>query len=258
MAPARNSSPGISSEVIKTKDGQTAHVATVDLRRAQLCIAHAEKKNELIETSALAAAHGAAIAVNGGFFGGDGSFVGPVKIDGHWQSKPHPTKLRGAVGFDDEHGMVFDRLTRKDGVVTNGEAPFERSGWWEEVDNILGGIPLLIHDGKVIDPGPEEALSSFLTERYARTAICSAGGSIAKLVVIDGGDRRANLMGEAKGMSIASLSDFLLSLGCTHALNLDGGYSSTYVAFGEKRNLFSIDSLPERKVANILFVIPRR
>lgn len=36
---------------------------------------------------------------------------------------------------------------------------------------------------------------------------------------------------------------------------LDGGYSTSFIAFGKKRNQFNVD-VPERPVANILVVLP--
>lgn len=246
---------GVFYEVITTNTG-AAHVATVDLERADLRIVHSPTRNELVEPSKLAEANRAIIAINAGFFGADGSFVGAVKINGHWLSRPHPFKLRGVMGFDRVHGIVFDRLVRNDDIISNSEENFAKPGWWNEFDNVIAGAPLLLVNGKKVDPLPEQTLSTFLTDRYARSAICHAGNSIVKLVVLDGGDRKANFVSEPKGMTIDELADFLLSLGCTHALNLDGGYSTSFIAFGKRRNQFNV-ALPERPVANILVVVPR-
>lgn len=247
---------GVRSEIVITNDGQTAHVATIDLRLAQLSIVKpADKK--LMTTTEQSKKFDAAVAINGGFFGHDGAAVGALKINGQWISKPHRQKYRGVIGFNDQGHIIFDRLIYKDGVISNGEHQFASSNWWDGVENILGGAPLLLHEGKKVDPTAEETLSTFLTERYARTAICACDKNIAKLVVVDGGDRKANLVVKPSGMSINELAEFLLSLGCKDALNLDGGYSSTYVVGGKKINQFSIASMPQREVSTVLLVRPR-
>lgn len=245
----------VSYDVIETKTG-AAHVATVDLTRAELRIAHSPTARELIEPSKLARMNAALVAINAGFFGADGSFVNAVKINGRWLSKPHPSKPRGVVGFDKMRGIIFDRLVQKNDDINNSDDNFAKHGWWNEFANIIGGAPLLLVNSKKIDPLPEQTLTTFLTERYARSAICRTAPNIVKLIAIDGGDRKTNLISDAKGMTIDELADFLLSIGCTHALNLDGGYSTSFIAFGRKRNQFNAN-LPERPVANILVVVPR-
>jgi exopolysaccharide biosynthesis protein len=236
-----------------TKDGQRVHIATVDLRLAELRIIRPAKKI-LLTTSHQARLHDALIAINGGFFDSDGSPVGALKIEGTWISKPHPQKMRGVIGFDKRHGVVFDRLIYKNGIITNDDLTFAKKLWWDDVENILGGAPLLLYDGKKLDLKPEKTLSSFLTERYARTAICADSDDIVKLVVVDGGDRKANAIAKPRGMTLEELAEFLLSIGCKSALNLDGGYSSTYVAFQEKISRFAISTMPERDVATVIIV----
>ncbi len=241
----------IVSEKVLTKEGQIAHVATVDLRRARLAIILPTKRNKLSKVTKQARMAKADIAINAGFFGADGSVVGPLKIDGRWLSKPNPNKMRGAMGFDSKHGIVFDRLSRVGQTIIQGKQAFAEPGWWDDFDNVLGGIPLLLREGKIIDPSEEQTQSAFLTERYARTAFCRCSDEIVKFVVIEGGDNKTNLISEARGMSIAELSNFLLSLGCRDALNLDGGYSSSYVWQGHRINKFSL-ARPERKVSSVL------
>lgn len=252
--PRRQISQGVTSESVTTQDGQRAHVATVDTRLAELAIVQAKTQSGLEKPSKIAQDTKAFVAVNGGFFGADGRPVGALKINGKWISRP--TKLRGVIGFDQKHGILFDRLFATTTVAHESEdhAP---ALWWDSVENILGGAPLLLVGGTIIDPAPEKTISSFLEERYARTAICRCDENIIKLVVIDGGDRKANLVGPARGMTIHELASFLRTLGCVSALNLDGGYSSTYVENGRKLNRFTIDSLPEREVSTVLIVKAR-
>lgn len=247
----------IQLEKISTVNGQQAHVATIDLQKAKLSLVKPQKSGELLEVSELARRANAVVAVNAGFFGADGNPINALKIDGKWISKPHPTKLRGVVGFDDKHSLIFDRLIKKKEISNDVHNNFATPQWWDDVDNIVGGTPLLLINGKKIDPTVEETLTTFLKDRYARTAICNSKDSKVKLIVIDGGDRKSNIVTEAQGMTINELADFLLTLGCKNALNLDGGYSSTYVANGKKLNRFAIETLPERKVSSV-FIVTRR
>ncbi len=39
-------------------------------------------------------------------------------------------------------------------------------------------------------------------------------------------------------MSVEELADLMFTVGSTHAPNLDGGYSSIFVEFGELRNQY--------------------
>jgi exopolysaccharide biosynthesis protein len=70
------------------------------------------------------------------------------------------------------------------------------------------------------------------------------------LVTIDG-RQEASL-----GMSFAEMADFLLTLGATDALNLDGGGSTAMVIDGEVVNRPS-DITGERAVANVLLLVER-
>lgn len=93
---------------------------------------------------------------------------------------------------------------------------------WEQMDFIVGGTPLLIHHGKVIDNFQTEKLNTdFFTKRYARTAIGILPNNNWILVVVE-----SNVFLNRQGMTIAELADFMHSLGCVQALNLDGGGSS--------------------------------
>lgn len=243
---------GVSVDIMRSGE-KTAHVATIDLRYAKIEIA--EARNGLTPTSEIAREKNALVAINGGFFGSDDKPVGALKIQGSWISRPN--KLRGVVGFDDKHGMIFDRLTKDETIHQDAQDNFASPGWWENVDNILGGAPLLLVNAKIVDPSPEKTLSTFINDQYGRTAICQVDNYTVKFVVIDGGDRKANMITGPQGMNVAELASFLLSLGCKNALNLDGGYSSAFVVNGSKRNRYSIATMPERAVSTVLIVLPR-
>ncbi len=128
---------------------------------------------------------------------------------------------------------------------------------WEEMDVILGVGPLLVKDGKIISEYQYvgDINRGFINSKHPRTAICIDGENKWNFVVVDGRTQRS------VGLSIPALADFMRSLGCVNALNLDGGGSSTMYFNGQIRNAPSgnpsMGEKPkERPAPNGLFVMP--
>ncbi|MCA9749625.1 MAG: phosphodiester glycosidase family protein, partial [Romboutsia sp.] len=93
---------------------------------------------------------------------------------------------------------------------------------WNNFDFILGGTPLLIYNGKLIDDYSVEGLTSnFFNAKDSRTAIGILENNNWLLVVIE----RNNFISKS-GVSIKELAEFMLKLNCQYAINLDGGSSS--------------------------------
>jgi hypothetical protein len=116
----------------------------------------------------------------------------------------------------------------------------------------IGGGPVLLHDGK-----PQRSTTSFFswrnnyqasseTRRHPRSAI-AWNKDYFFLVEVDGRQSRSD------GMSVGELSEFLIRLGCTEAMNLDGGGSATLWYNGRVRNRPCEGG--ERDVANSLVVV---
>ncbi len=109
----------------------------------------------------------------------------------------------------------------------------------------VGGGPMLILDGKRrVRPSGKESEKS----RHPRTAV-GFNDTHLFLVVVDG--RRPKV---SRGMSHAELADFMDKLGCTSALNLDGGGSSTMWFDGKVVNRPS-DRTGPRAVGNALVIV---
>ena len=109
------------------------------------------------------------------------------------------------------------------------------------VDVALGGRTILLRQGAAPDWGPAPQ------PRHPRTVI-GWNDTHLFLIVVDG--RRK---GFSAGMTYAELSQLAAELGCTDALNLDGGGSSTLWLGGRVMNLPSDGA--ERPVANALVVV---
>lgn len=94
---------------------------------------------------------------------------------------------------------------------------------WQSVDNIVGGAPVLVFQGKIIhDHHKERIHPSFVTERFARSAVGTLKNGHWVFVVVE-----KNALMNSPGMTIPELAVFMHNLGCQYALNLDGGHSST-------------------------------
>ncbi len=115
----------------------------------------------------------------------------------------------------------------------------------------IGGTPRLIRDGKIsIESEIEKNRPDFAPTRHPRTALgYNEQTTRMYFVVVDG-----RQPGYSVGMSLQELAAFMLELGCTQAINLDGGGSSTMVVRGEVVNRPS-DLTGERPVANALLLI---
>lgn len=168
----------------------------------------------------LAIQHAAIAAVNGGFWESDGTPAGILKINHVWHGMP--IKNRGAIGWNDCGKEVFiDRLLTSDygEIIPYFSNPKE----WENLEHIVGGSPLLVFKGNIIeDFSPEQTLQSFILKRHARTAVGIQDNGNWVFVVVD-------KAGFAGGMTIREMAEFMLNLGCINSLNLDGGSSSTMV-----------------------------
>lgn len=205
-------------------------VLEADPATARLAFAAAEG---LQKTSVVAGRTRSVAAVNGGYFTKEGRPLGILKIGGETVSTA--TGGRGAVGITEKGEFLWKRL--------------EAGSDWPEAREAMGGVPLLVEDGKIPDMTQERA--AHLAARHPRTAIGITKEKRILLAVVDGRSR------EAPGMSCEELAKLMLSLGCAWALNLDGGGSSTLWVRGKPGE--GVVNRPsdgsERAVANAVAVL---
>ena len=114
------------------------------------------------------------------------------------------------------------------------------------VQNAIGGGPLLIHNGIINNNYTPELFLSDITDTYApRTAIgITADGKLINIVV-DGRQSHSD------GVSLKGLSDILYELGCVEAVNLDGGGSSALNINGTLINKPS-DGVPRKTPTSVV------
>jgi exopolysaccharide biosynthesis protein len=117
-----------------------------------------------------------------------------------------------------------------------------------DVEDIVGGVPQLIKNGKIdISWEKEKASKSFFETRHPRTAVAKLKDGKFLLITVDG---RSESSG---GISLSDLASLLFEMGAVDAMNLDGGGSTTMFLDGKVVNKPS-DKEGERKVSDAILV----
>jgi hypothetical protein len=118
--------------------------------------------------------------------------------------------------------------------------------------DITNGV-LLIRSGKIdITWEQEKAAKSFAETRHPRTAVAKLKDGKFLMITVDG-----RQPGVSVGMTLQELAEYLLSIGATDAMNLDGGGSTTMFVDGKVLNTPS-DKEGERKVSDAIVVTLRK
>jgi exopolysaccharide biosynthesis protein len=121
-----------------------------------------------------------------------------------------------------------------------------------DVEDVVGGVPQLIRNGKVdITWEKEKTTKSFVETRHPRTAVAKLKDGKFLMITVDG---RSESSG---GIGLNDLAIYLVELGATDAMNLDGGGSTTMFLDGKVVNHPS-DKDGERKVSDALVVTLRQ
>ena len=205
-------------------------------------------KDSLIKTSSFAKQSNALAAINGGFFdmkaGGSVSFLVSNGKVIH-ENKPNVLSIDNEMGAN---ALVIYENGKSEILPTEGA---NRIPMLKNVEDALVTGPLLLNNSQInnLQKRPFNDL------KHPRSAIC-IGKKEIWLIAVDGRHK------EATGLNLNELSQFLLTCGCQHAINLDGGGSTTLFLNTNKFNGIvnhpsdnkKFDSEGERSVANILFI----
>lgn len=124
---------------------------------------------------------------------------------------------------------------RADGsyVIGTGNSDFQKLNSADQIISGVGGSDILMSGGKI----PEISDREFSTVRHPRTAVGYDASGKVFLVVVDGRQPETS-----NGASFSDLAAIFHSLGCTDALNLDGGGSSTVILKDSKGNYITKNS----------------
>ena len=207
-------------------------------------------KTTRTKTSSIAKQHQAVAAINGSFFDMDKHYpVCFLRIDGHIIGENTP-------GKDTVNRKYYQYGT----LLINGDsvriARTESARVWEHSlpdSNIMTAGPLLLYHGNKQDVRQDR---TFVSNRHNRTAIGIRPDGTILLFVVDG---RAK---ESEGLTIDELTKTMKWLGCTDALNMDGGGSTTlYIQNYPNDGIVNhpsdngrFDHSGERGVSNVILV----
>ncbi len=97
---------------------------------------------------------------------------------------------------------------------------------WKNVKHIISGGPYLVKDGEVFVDMTAQKLGA-IGGRNPRTAVGYTSSDSFILVTVDGRE------GSSIGMTLMELANFMKSIGCVGAINLDGGGSTVMYVDGK-------------------------
>lgn len=100
---------------------------------------------------------------------------------------------------------------------------------WDNVNHIISGGPYLVKNGKPYVDMAEQNLGS-IGGRNPRTAVGYTANNNFIIVTVDGRES------SSVGMTLTELSNFMKSIGCYNAMNLDGGGSTVLYVNGRVVN----------------------
>lgn len=161
-------------------------------------------------------------AVNGSFFDMDlGNPICFLRIDGVTMGQNTPGKEDSV----NRKYYQYATLTLVDGkpriVIPDSNRLWENT---MTDSNIMTAGPLLIWEGSAV---PQRDDRTFVTHRHNRTALGRKADGTVVLLVADG-----RFKNQAEGLTLPELERIMLWMGCTEAINLDGGGSSTMYVQG--------------------------
>ena len=197
--------------------------------------------------------------INGGFFGGNSSYsivkynnqqssinIKAVNRTYNGVSTPYfPTRV--AFGIQSNGApttaWIYHVGSGNDNIYSypapspnaEGSAPlqaptetFPTGGTPWTVPTAIGGSPMLLRGGQVNISDVAELININNTTSRPRSAIGYTANGIVLLLAVEGDNATAGY----PGVNLAELANMLRQLGCTDAINLDGGGSTSLVAAG--------------------------
>lgn len=158
---------------------------------------------------------------------------------------------------------VLEMTKRVNGAISERKGKMDIIPWSKQIElnnksknkNILASGPLMMYKGQICNFSDRE--QKFVDTKHPRTAIAITKDKKVLLITVDG-----RFPNQGEGINIRELAHFIRVIGGKHALNLDGGGSTTmwHQAAPENGVVNSpydnkkFDNWGERKVANIVYV----
>lgn len=196
---------------------QNINILTINLHKRKVLLSYDRSGNIIVSKQAPVTR--ALAAVNAGFFNiKDGGSVTYIRTRGVISDADTAKK------WSRNSNMTGSILIDKTGHITIDSS--HMNNWYDShpgyPDVLLTGPLLLTASIK-----QELPRTPLVINRHPRTALGKQGNNKIVLITLDG---RTD---QAKGMTLAELTDFMISLKCKDAINLDGGGSTTMWISGE-------------------------
>lgn len=210
--------PYTTFKMLSPNAGQASIKAVNNTRSSNELILYTSRMGNSTRTSGSGVEVGA-VAVNG-FLKSDGTtrmrvVTAPVRNTGN-MSIPENGFVLSGTGFTAD---IIDKMRLGEEFEVTPTIYFDnivKTG----ITEMSGGCPLLLKEGKILET---QGLLDHLSNREPRTAIgYNTDAAKVILLVVDG-----RQPGVSVGVPSKDLAAILLNLGCTEALNFDGGGSST-------------------------------
>ena len=252
------------------RNGTKAHLCVLDLKSKTFCV-RPQVNTPTCPTSTAGAQKNAVAAVNGGFFNlSNGESTSFVVVDGKQVGDPTKNKdlitnpklmpfletifSRSELRIDGGKGNALTIATHKDLHAKDQKMQF-----------ILGGGPQLLprltakdeafirtgSDGKQVD-------SIGCNKTAARTAVGITSDDHFLILCVAGKGQDEF----SSGLTLEQLAQLLSNLGCTRALNFDGGTSTTMAIADQSATDGALKMIcgkvPETRVKSVLMIVPRK
>lgn len=194
-------------------------------------------------------------AINGGYFGGNSSYslvkYNNIQSSHNIKSVSRPPNIyyptRAAFGIQTNGSpttaWIYHVGATNDNIYSypipspnvEGAVPqpvptetFPAGGTPWTVPTAIGGSPMLLRGGQVTISDAAELISINNTTSRPRSALGYTANGIVLLLAVEGDNGGAGY----PGINLADLAAMLNQLGCTDAMNLDGGGSTSMVISG--------------------------
>jgi hypothetical protein len=129
------------------------------------------------------------------------------------------------------------------------DAAFPSGGAPWNITSGIGGSPVLVYNSQVRVTDKEELIDINNASPRPRSAIGYTAGGVVMLLAVQGD----NFVSGYAGLDLAELASMLRSLGCSHAINLDGGGSTSMLVGGQQTVKPSATGV-ERAVVSVVMV----
>ncbi|MCC7530228.1 MAG: phosphodiester glycosidase family protein [Candidatus Melainabacteria bacterium] len=251
------------------KNGTKAHLCILDLKSKKYCV-RPHVNNPTCPTSAAGAQKNAVAAVNGGFFNlSDGESTSFAVLDGKQVCDPTANKdLITNPKLMPFLETIFNRSELRIGsgkgnavtIARHKELPARD----KKIQFLLGGGPQLLPKLTSMEEafirvgsGGKQIDSIGCNKTAARTAIGITPDDHFLILCVAGKGQDEF----SSGLTLEQVAQLLSNLGCTRALNFDGGTSTTMAIVDKSAPDGALKMVcgrsPETRVKSVLLIVPR-